>query len=468
MILPADPGPLLAAFAPLFAQPTYDRFLTLTAAAILTTGRRTVANVLRTVSGLAPGHRTSYQRVLSSARWSGLELGCALTRFLLDHLAPDGPVHLVGDDTVDGHPGRHVYGKARHRDPVRSTHAYTAWRYGHRWVVLAVLVRFPLATRPWALPVLVDLYRSPGHDHAEGRRHKTPAQLLCRLVRLLLIRFPDRAFVLVGDSSYGTREVARFCHRHRRRLTLVSKLCPDANLFLPPPPYTGVGRPRVKGGRLPKSRQVVADLSPRSRTRLVVGWYGGGPRRVAVVTGTSHWYKAGHGLVPLRWVFVADLSGTHRDEYFFTTDPALTPADVIGHYTARWNIETTMQECRSGLGLETTRGWCRRTVLRAAPCLFGLYSVVAVLFHRLPPERRAGGGVLAGEGRGHVLRCAHRRPPVGVGRGRFPAGRGRHRCATTPDGCAGTPALCTHPGRLNRISRAERGYYWLIAPLRDA
>jgi hypothetical protein len=27
---------------------------------------------------------------------------------------------LVGDDTVDGHPGRHVDDKARHRDPVRS------------------------------------------------------------------------------------------------------------------------------------------------------------------------------------------------------------------------------------------------------------------------------------------------------------------------------------------------------------
>jgi hypothetical protein len=27
-------------------------------------------------------------------------------------------VYLVGDDTVDGHPGRRVYGKGRHRHPV--------------------------------------------------------------------------------------------------------------------------------------------------------------------------------------------------------------------------------------------------------------------------------------------------------------------------------------------------------------
>jgi len=26
--------------------------------------------------------------------------------------------------------------------------------------------------------------------------------------------------------------------------------------------------------------------------------------------------------VPIRWVFVRDVQGTHRDEYFYTTDPS--------------------------------------------------------------------------------------------------------------------------------------------------
>ena len=388
MILPPEAGPLLAALAPAFTQPTAARFATLLAAALLTPGRHTVANLLRTLRHLAPGHRTAYQRVLSRAPWSGVELGCALAAFLVRRSLPDGPVVLVGDDTVDGHPGRTVYGKARHRDPVRSSHAYTAWRYGHKWVVLAVLVRVPLATRPWALPVLVDLYRSADDDRARRRKHRTPAQLMCRLLRLVLLRFPDRRFVFVGDSSYGTHEVARFCHRHRARLTLVSKLHPDANLFRPPPPYTGKGRPRVKGERLPKPRQAVGSAA--RLTRVEVAWYGGGTRRVGVRTDTGHWYKAGCGLVPVRWVFARDLTGTHRDEYFFTTDPALGPAAVVSHYAGRWNIETTFQECRAHLGLETTRGRCRPTVLRAAPCLFGLYSVVAALYHLLPAAKRVG------------------------------------------------------------------------------
>lgn len=237
MILPPEARPLLDAFAPVFTRPTSRRFRLLLVAAILTTGRHTVANLLRTLGRLAPGHRTTYQRVLSRARWSGLQLGCALARFLLMHAVPDGPVTLVGDDTVDGHPGKRVDGKARHRDPVRSSHAYTAWKYGHKWVVLAVLVRFSWAGRPWALPVLVDLYRSEADDRERGRPHRTPAPLMCRLLRLLLMRCPDRRFVFVGDSAYGTHEVARFVHRHRRRLALVSKLHPEANLFEPPPPF---------------------------------------------------------------------------------------------------------------------------------------------------------------------------------------------------------------------------------------
>ena len=49
----AEATPLLLALAPAFTQPTFGRFTTLLAAAVLTTGRRTVANLLRT-AGLSP------------------------------------------------------------------------------------------------------------------------------------------------------------------------------------------------------------------------------------------------------------------------------------------------------------------------------------------------------------------------------------------------------------------------------
>lgn len=387
MILPAEAQPLLDAFSPVFTGPTFHRFVTLLGSAILCTGRRTVANILRTAAPLARGHRTTYQRVLSSAEWSAFRLACQLCRLVLALVPSDQTAVLVGDDTVDGHPGRLVYGKARHRDPVRSSHGYTAWRYGHKWVVLAVLIRFPWANRPWALPVLVDLYRSKEDDQERRRPHRTPARIMAALLRVVLRQFPDRRFVFVGDSGYGTHEMARFVHRHRSRLVLVSKLHPEANLFEPPPPYSGKGRPPVKGPRRPKPSEAVATAELRAET---VAWYGGGEREVGVTTGTGHWYKSGAGLVPLAWVFVRDRSGTHRDEYFFSTDPEMTAVAMIEAYCGRWNLETTFQEMRCHLGLETTRGWCRRTVLRAAPCLFGLYTVVALLYHSLPETKRSG------------------------------------------------------------------------------
>jgi IS4 transposase len=78
------------------------------------------------------------------------------------------------------------------------------------------------------------------------------------------------------------------------------------------------------------------------------------------------------------------LDGTHRDEYFFTTDVSLSAKAIIEMYGARWNIETRFQEMRSHLGLETTRGWSRRTVFRMAPRLFVLFTIVVLLYDMLP------------------------------------------------------------------------------------
>jgi hypothetical protein len=123
MSLPDFAVPILTLFRPAFARPTYNRFLVLLLGAILTTGRCTITNLLRTVQHQAPGHLSSYHRVFSQRRWSTWVLARALTSFLLTYVVPPGPVLLAGDDTVAEHPGPQVFGKGRHRDGVRSTHS---------------------------------------------------------------------------------------------------------------------------------------------------------------------------------------------------------------------------------------------------------------------------------------------------------------------------------------------------------
>jgi DDE superfamily endonuclease len=357
LTLPEFAQPVLSVFAPVFYHPTYQRFLVLLLAAVLTTGRRTVSNLLRTAAGLAKGDASSFHRVLSKRPWSTLALARILTRFLLEHWVPEGPVLVAGDDTVDEHRGAKVYGKGCHRDPVRSTHSYTAFRWGHQWVVLAILVQFPFATRAWALPVLTALYHSPekatktkapaakrrrkkkakdqtkvqakqragrkaqaktpGRKKTKAqlrRQHKTPSELMRQLLLVLTHWFPERRFVFAGDGGYGTHALARFAARRRRRdLALVSLFYANAALHDVPPVVVGKknGRPRKKGDKWPTPEAVVAATEVRQR--LEVSWYGGGRRTVEVVSGTGHWHKSGEGLVEVLWVYVHDLTGTHRD-----------------------------------------------------------------------------------------------------------------------------------------------------------
>ena len=204
-------------------------------------------------------------------------------------MVPAGAVWLVGDDIITKHPGPNAFGKARHCHAVRSPHSHTAYCWTQKWVVVSVLVTWPFATRPWALPVLAALYRPPEGNRLHGMRHKTPAHMPRLLLARLMRWFPDRHFIVVGDSGYGTSETARFCQKHRPHLTLVSKFYGDAALYEPPPPRTRhtMGRPRVKGQKLPSPREVVAHKA--KRTHLTVAWYGGTTRDTEVVTGTGHW-----------------------------------------------------------------------------------------------------------------------------------------------------------------------------------
>jgi hypothetical protein len=376
--LPSAAEPLLMSLSVAFTRPTFQRVVPLIVGAILTMCRRTITGVLWTMRGVIVGHCSTYHRVFSRAAWSLWPLGKVLTAAILRLIPEEEPVLVPMDDTTAQHRGKKVYGKGCHHDAVRSSHSHIVWRWGHRWVVLAISVKLPFTWRRWALPVLVALYRPKELNQAEGRRHK-PAPLLARQLMAALIHwFPQRKFIFLGDGGYASHELGSFCLRHRRHATLVSRFHKDANLYCPPPKNKGdKGRPRIKGPKLPTPEQTVARSR---RIRATVGWYGGGDRRVELVSAAGHWYKAGQGLVPIRWVFTHDVQGTHRDDYFYTTDPNLPPAKIITWFTARWPIETTFQEVRAHLGFETTRQRVANSVLRMGPCLLGLYSLVTLIF----------------------------------------------------------------------------------------
>jgi hypothetical protein len=55
--------------------------------------------------------------------------------------------------------------------------------------------------------------------------------------------------------------------------------------------------------------------------------------------------------VAVRWVYIQDCTGTHRDESFLTTVITMNPQQMVAHSTQRWATDTTFQACRAYLQL---------------------------------------------------------------------------------------------------------------------
>ena len=56
--------------------------------------------------------------------------------------------------------------------------------------------------------------------------------------------------------------------------------------------------------------------------------------------------------MPIVWVYVKDQSGTHRDEYFYSTGTSKTAVEMIEAYAGRWNLEKDQTDCTSSVR------WC--------------------------------------------------------------------------------------------------------------
>src|SRR5512137_1681632 len=100
---------VLGSFAPMFTRPVWGHVQVLVTGAVLCRGDRTVAGVLRTL-GMAdePGF-CKYHRVLSRARWSGLQGAKILLGLLAAVAAGQGfPLIILVDETVERRKGREI------------------------------------------------------------------------------------------------------------------------------------------------------------------------------------------------------------------------------------------------------------------------------------------------------------------------------------------------------------------------
>jgi hypothetical protein len=376
---------VLAPFAPLFSKRIWQHVQVLLAGAILAPGRRTVSSALRAMGLDQQKQFHRYHRVLSHARWSSREASRILLGLLVEMFVAEGDPLVVGiDETLERRYGKKIAAKGVYRDPVRSTHEHFVKSSGLRWVCVMLLVEIPWASRVWALPFLSALAPSERYAAKRGKRHKKITEWAWQLLLQLRRWYPQREIVAVADGAYASLKLLDRCRSLSRPVAFITRLRLDAALYAPAPARRPgqIGRPRLKGERLPNLSVVAEDPATLWELTTIANWYGGGERMVEVASETAVWYSTGLFAVPVRWVLVRDPRGEFKTQALLCTDLQADPEKILSWFVMRWQVEVTFQEVRRHLGFETQRQWSDLAIRRTTPALLGLFSVITLFAHR--------------------------------------------------------------------------------------
>ena len=386
MPLPAPIIEVLAAFRPLFTAPTWRKLMILLNGTLLAHGRRTVTAALRQTGNEMETHWSSFHQVLNRARWAPLALSWTLLHLIVETFVPAGTsVDLVIDETLERRWGPSISKRGHYRDSALSSRKRAVSSPGLRWIVMGVVVNVPWTRQRWALPFLAVLAPTPAVSARLGKRHKTVAQWARQMVLAVRRWLPDVPITLLGDTAYSVVELGLTCRK--LQITQIGPLPLPARLYEPPPARTAhtLGRPRVVGNRLPSLEAVLQDPATVWQ-RHTFDWYASGERTLDLCTGTALWYQTGLAPLPLRWVLTKDPEGKHQPRAFFSLDQNQLPEEIVADFMKRWSLETTYEESRAHLGIETQRQWSDLAIERTTPLLFGLYSLVALFAHALAPQ----------------------------------------------------------------------------------
>jgi hypothetical protein len=383
--LPTQMIRVLLPFVPLFSKRVWQHAQVLLAGAILAPGARTVSSALRAM-GLDQEERFHrYHRVLSRASWSSLKVSRVLLGLLVEAFVGEGSPLVVGiDDTLERRWGKKISARGVYRDPVRSTHETFVKSSGLRWVCAMLLVEVPWASRVWALPFLSALAPSERYAAKRGKRHKKITEWAWQMLLVLRRWYPEREIVAVADRAYASLKLLDRCRKLSKPITFVTRLRLDAALYEPAPPRepSQIGRPRLKGERLPNLSEVAKDPATGWKPTTLADWYGQSERTVELASKTAVWYSTGLFAVPIRWVLIRDPQRGFKTQALLCTDLDADPEQIVRWFVMRWRLEVTFQEARRHLGFETQRQWSELAIRRTTPALLGLFSLVTLFAHR--------------------------------------------------------------------------------------
>ena len=382
--LPVEIISILLPFADLFSKKVWNQVQIMLVGSILATGKRTVTSILE-VMGLAdkPNFQ-NYHRVLNRAVWSNLRASKILLTTLVMAFIPNGTIVCGIDDTIERRKGGKIKAKGIYRDPVRSSHSHFVKVSGLRWLSMMLLVEIPWAKKVWGLPFLTALAPSERYHQQLKHRHKKLTDWARQMILQVQRWLSGRELVIVADSSFSCLELLSSVSK-TPCVSMITRLRLDAALYEPAPsrlPRT-MGRPRLKGKRLPNLEQVLINPQTQWSKATLSNWYGEVERPVEITTGLAVWYHTGLPVVPIRWVLIRDPLSKFRPQALLSTNQQSQSQQILEWFARRWQMEVTFEEARRHLGLETQRQWSDLAIARTTPLLLGLFSLVTLLAHHL-------------------------------------------------------------------------------------
>lgn len=387
MPLPETIIAVVAPFRPLFTAPTWRKLMTLLTGTLLAHGRRTVCSALRFSGEQMNENWSQYHHVLNRARWSPLAASRCLLLLMVDTvLTAHDPIQIVIDETLERRWGPMIKKRGNYRDHALSSRTRSVSSPGLRWIVMGLIFTPSWSTVPWALPFLVVLSTTPAFSQAAGKRHKTIAMWAGQMVSCLHRWLPDRQIWVVGDGAYNCLELG--LHSRKRSVFWITPCQLNSAFHDPLPPVEQRpkgGKPRKVGKRQPKLDQLLLDPSTNWQEQEIP-WYGQGPRRIQWCSGTAWWHRAKLDPLPVRWVLVRDPTGKHPPRAFLCTNPEAHPLSIILWFMQRWSIETTFEEARAHLGIQTQRQWSDAAIERTTPLLLCSYSLVTLMGRHLATQ----------------------------------------------------------------------------------
>jgi DDE superfamily endonuclease len=349
---------LLSAFAPVFTRPGWIRFVQWVTGMVLCWEEHTMTQLL-TALGVESRWRV-LEHFAEYGAWDREAVERHTIRLLeQEYPARWGRYHPVALDDTKGHrTSKTVWGSCTfHESSARSPNRAETVR-AHNWVVMGDLV----PGRPWTyLPHAARLYCRQS-QLPTGENFRTKTALAVELLRQAEAESPA-PILAIFDGAYAVATVIRPClqsEADQRRIEVLTRLRSDARLYHPVVVRTRCkGRPPKWGPRLAAPQHHLYWPLSWQRSRA---WVYGRRRAFRYKQLRCCWAVSGPD-IPVH-VFVVEMAGYAEPWFLVASALALSAAQVVEAWTARFRQEDGFRDHKQRLGMEECRAWTKEPILR--------------------------------------------------------------------------------------------------------